>query len=284
MSLSDSHHHYRKPISRRRCDPCGVLCFLLTYGIVSYSDYAFIYWVSWNPTPSFLSLVNGAIYQILIVLLVCSHLRASFSDPGVVLRPQHNLDFSHEALLSDRESFTSEFSRSSSSNDIRWSVCNKCETYRPPQAHHCSVCQRCIRKMDHHCPWINNCVGELNQRYFLQFLLYVAILSFYTIISILFEVSTNRIVNQTKSLHTLILLIESLLFGIFVIAVMADQMSTIFNGLTPIDKLRSVSNKSGSPSKPKKARLREVCGTNSMLLWLIPCRDNSDKRHRQLVV
>ena len=52
------------------------------------------------------------------------------------------------------------------------SMCKKCVAPKPPRAHHCSVCDRCILKMDHHCPWINNCVGHQNHRYFFFFCLY----------------------------------------------------------------------------------------------------------------
>lgn len=38
-------------------------------------------------------------------------------------------------------------------------ICHKCDRIKPLRAHHCSVCGKCINKMDHHCPWINNCVG-----------------------------------------------------------------------------------------------------------------------------
>jgi hypothetical protein len=30
--------------------------------------------------------------------------------------------------------------------------CRRCKAYKPQRAHHCSICGRCIVKMDHHCP------------------------------------------------------------------------------------------------------------------------------------
>ena len=31
------------------------------------------------------------------------------------------------------------------------SICKKCIKPKPPRTHHCSVCNKCILKMDHHC-------------------------------------------------------------------------------------------------------------------------------------
>lgn len=31
------------------------------------------------------------------------------------------------------------------------SICKKCIAPKPPRTHHCSVCNKCILKMDHHC-------------------------------------------------------------------------------------------------------------------------------------
>lgn len=51
--------------------------------------------------------------------------------------------------------------------------CRKCGGPKPPRSHHCSICRRCVLKMDHHCPWFNTCVGFHNQRYFDRFLVYL---------------------------------------------------------------------------------------------------------------
>ncbi|KAI8393351.1 zf-DHHC-domain-containing protein [Radiomyces spectabilis] len=59
--------------------------------------------------------------------------------------------------------------------------CKTCQVYKPPRAHHCRYCQRCILKMDHHCPWINNCVGHDNYGHFLRFVFWVDVTCSYAL-------------------------------------------------------------------------------------------------------
>ncbi|XP_018941148.1 palmitoyltransferase ZDHHC16B-like [Cyprinus carpio] len=63
-------------------------------------------------------------------------------------------------------------------------ICKKCIVPKPARTHHCSVCSRCILKMDHHCPWLNNCVGHFNQRYFFSFCLFMSMGCIYCSISV----------------------------------------------------------------------------------------------------
>lgn len=66
-------------------------------------------------------------------------------------------------------------------------ICDQCGGVKPPRAHHCSVCKRCVLKMDHHCPWMNNCIGLYNEKAFLLFNLYTMLTSFYTIVRAIVE-------------------------------------------------------------------------------------------------
>lgn len=58
-------------------------------------------------------------------------------------------------------------------------VCRTCQILKPARSKHCSVCKRCVAKMDHHCVFINNCVGYNNQAYFVLLLLTTGILTCY---------------------------------------------------------------------------------------------------------
>ena len=108
-------------------------CFINLFNLVCFASSL------WSPALCL-------IYNFVTFLLVLSHLCAVLCDPGIVKFPAFNSN--HK--LSPREGL--------SNGPPGWSVCIKCSMYRPPRAHHCRICRRCIRKMDHHCPWLELCI------------------------------------------------------------------------------------------------------------------------------
>eukprot|EP00088_Acartia_fossae_P023978 TRINITY_DN2493_c0_g1_i1.p1 TRINITY_DN2493_c0_g1~~TRINITY_DN2493_c0_g1_i1.p1 ORF type:complete len:284 (-),score=19.15 TRINITY_DN2493_c0_g1_i1:219-1070(-) len=266
-----------------RSDPCGFFCICMTYGAVLYADYVVVKWIV-------LQILNGSIwgslhvvlFNTIIFLLFLSHARAVFSDPGIVPLPKHRLNLASEEEMSE--------GGGSIKPREDWTICTRCEMYRPPRAHHCRICKQCIRKMDHHCPWINNCVGEWNQKFFIQFLMYVGLLSVYAICLVAYswyaECSTcskELMVRQSRILHSVLLVMESLLFGMFVIAISCDQFDAIFSDETLVEQVKHRNNTRElqeshhhqSPhAKPKLKLLAEVFGRTHPLLWLFPCSVN----------
>ncbi|KAH6682354.1 DHHC zinc finger protein [Plectosphaerella plurivora] len=58
-------------------------------------------------------------------------------------------------------------------------MCSTCNFLKPPRSKHCSVCKKCIARLDHHCIFINGCVGYGNHHWFILLLLSTALLSAY---------------------------------------------------------------------------------------------------------
>ncbi len=262
-----------------RKDPCGIVCLLMTYGAVVYADYVVVRWIVMQTMPeSYWGIFHIFNFNLIIIMLFMSHSRAVFSDPGIVPLPPNRIDFSDHHSKGSKDSGLN----SAPPPEEDWTICTRCEMYRPPRAHHCRICRRCIRRMDHHCPWINNCVGEANQKYFIQFLFYVALLAGYSILLVAMSwyyhgnegiagLATREVIQlkQSRILHSVLLVLESILFGLFVCAIACDQFDAIFSDETLVEQA-----KKQGPYRPKKSKmslLAEVCGHSHPAKWLLPC-------------
>lgn len=101
--------------------------------------------------------VNVVLFNTVIFLLTMANLKAVFCDPGLVPLPRTRLDFSD--LRTRKNTYD---------DDEEWTVCTRCETYRPPRAYHCRICKRCIRRMDHHCMFKSNQIEIDAMNYYLS--------------------------------------------------------------------------------------------------------------------
>ncbi|KAK2158257.1 hypothetical protein LSH36_174g08027 [Paralvinella palmiformis] len=63
-----------------------------------------------------------------------------------------------------------------------WKPCVICHVVRPPRAHHCPICNVCVLKRDHHCFFTGSCVGLRNQRHFVVFSFWSAVITSYCLV------------------------------------------------------------------------------------------------------
>ena len=56
-----------------------------------------------------------------------------------------------------------------------WAYCDRTGLPKPPRSHFDHVTKSLVLNMDHFCPWMFNVVGYFNYRYFVNFLMYVAV-------------------------------------------------------------------------------------------------------------
>uniref|UniRef100_A0A0X3NRU9 Palmitoyltransferase n=1 Tax=Schistocephalus solidus TaxID=70667 RepID=A0A0X3NRU9_SCHSO len=226
-------------------DCAGGVCMVMTWLLISYAEFV----VSAILLPQIQSAtfcwIMGIIYHIFAFLAVSSHLKAVFSDPGTIRLGNATKDAVMRIYLAT----------GSNQPIVR---CPKCYCIKPPRTHHCSCCKRCVRKMDHHCPWVNNCVGEGNQKFFVLFNLYIFLMSSTALIMVIYffmscYVEFGRCLDNSSTWITTInggngtlpstilsisLGFESVLFGLFTMAIGCSQMSSIVQDETSVESLK----------------------------------------------
>jgi len=114
------------------------------------------------------------VHATICAMALASHAKTMFTDPGSVPPQAVPLPILFEKGITTH------------------AMCSHCQTYKPPNSHHCRICNRCISGMDRkyfgtptcfqpnwvlydfntngyvaplhkdHCPWMNNCVGAAN--------------------------------------------------------------------------------------------------------------------------
>ena len=133
---------------------------------------------------------------------------------------------------------------------------------KPPRAHHCTVCQRWVLRMDHHWNWISNCIGLKNHKFFLLFVFYYLLtnLWFLTLCILLLSKQGSYVIT------TLVIICIPVLLQLCRISIM--QLLTFPFNLTTIER---ITHKKSPFDFGLDYNLKSIFGMTK-LLWLIPVR------------
>lgn len=241
----------------------------MTWMLILYAEFvvmAVILLPNAQPYPVYTS-INLIIFNMLSFLAFSSHMRTMFSDPVSTTRLKNksvkiNYCFFYQGAVPKGNATKEMIQHLGFKEGQVFFKCPKCCSIKPERAHHCSVCQRCIRKMDHHCPWVNNCVGENNQKYFVLFTVskrkkinfpfnltcvffvrqfYIAMISIHAMFLTVNQFAQCikhewKICSTFSPPATVILLLfltfEALLFAVFTMIMLGTQLTAIWNDET----------------------------------------------------
>ncbi|XP_031569397.1 palmitoyltransferase ZDHHC3-like [Actinia tenebrosa] len=251
-------------------DGVGIGCAIFTYLLVAYAEIVVVFVMLLPEIPlAGMGLVHAVVFTYLSILAVVAHVRAMLTDPGTI--PLGNCTSENIKKLRLAEGQTI----------LR---CTRCECIKLERAHHCSTCQRCIRRMDHHCPWINNCVGEDNQKFFILFTLYIFTISIYALMLAVRQVllcsdkdwiGCTGVPMPSSILLIIFLIFEGLLFGIFTLVMFCSQVTSVARDETGIENLK---NEKRARKQTVYENLQEVFGGNFSISWFSPFAGLTNKR------
>ena len=129
-------HLMEKPLLQRLAPP-GVSTLV---AFLAYSSQWLFHYI--EPGP--LSKGQAYVFNALVACIFICYWRTCLTDPGRI--PKDWPQSLREAGPNAQQAVSN-----ASTNSNRW--CRRCEAFKPPRAHHCKTCRRCVMKMDHHCIW-----------------------------------------------------------------------------------------------------------------------------------
>lgn len=168
------------------------------------------------------------------------------------------------------------------SEDRRVRFCRKCNHFKPPRCHHCSVCERCILKMDHHCVWVVNCVGALNYKYFLLFLFYAFLETSLVTVSLLpnfIAFFSDGLISGTPGTlaTTFLSFVLNLAFALSVLGFLIMHISLVAANTTTIEAYEKKTTPKWRYDLGRKRNFEQVLGMDKKY-WFIPAYSNEDLR------
>ncbi|XP_008183297.1 palmitoyltransferase ZDHHC15 isoform X3 [Acyrthosiphon pisum] len=264
--------------------------------ILAWSYYAYVYHLCLSRVTSVeLSVPYLLVYHIILVLFLWSYFKTIFTEPSGA-PPNFRLpeevfeEFNRNPIdLSRQSAILRDFAENlpimtfTNTNehffsDIRF--CDKCKIVKPDRSHHCSVCRKCVLKMDHHCPWVNNCVSYSNYKYFILFLAYGLLMCIFVAATTIeyvikfWDITTDmRIQDGSYKIHIIFLFFIASMFSLSLFSLLAYHIYLVSKNRTTLESFRPPKFLEGSDKNGFNLgccrNIREVFG-KEVLLWPFP--------------
>ncbi|XP_014641789.1 PREDICTED: palmitoyltransferase ZDHHC2 [Ceratotherium simum simum] len=154
--------------------------------------------------------------------------------------------------------------------------CDRCQLIKPDRCHHCSVCDKCILKMDHHCPWVNNCVGFSNYKFFLLFLAYSLLYCVFiaaTDLQYFIKFWTNGLPDTQAKFHIMFLFFAAAMFSVSLSSLFGYHCWLVSKNKSTLEAFRSPVFRYGTDKNGFSLgfgkNMRQVFGDEKRY-WLLP--------------
>ncbi|KAL3517330.1 hypothetical protein ACH5RR_024232 [Cinchona calisaya] len=276
----------------------GYFMIVLVLSIIALSYYAVVILTCaphllHSRFSSFFSFFLIILFHFVLVLLTWSYIMVVFRDPGSVpdnwkLVPAEDFEEGNSTTIP--RNVGSEISAStlssSDATETRPAVpyCNHCQNGKPPRCHHCSICNRCVLKMDHHCIWVVNCVGARNYKFFLLFVFYTFLETTLNTLVLLpsfinfFQAAKNHSLSPGNLAVTFLAFVLNLAFALSLLCFVIMHTSLLLSNTTSVEVYEKKKAVRWRYDVGRKRNFEQVFGTKKMF-WFFPLFSEEDLKN-----